>query len=383
MNLNLNDSVKLIAGWMDDVKSVYLELEEVQTAFNGELIAVGKEFNSNIEKLTKKIKSDWNNLPQAFKTEFEGKKSKSEADIKKRISELASAISKSNEELVKIEKTQKAAMDDICKQNPELNDKEEAIKLKIKDAELEAKSLERQLARYDGIAGWFAGGKVAQLNKQFKTSIANLGKLKVELEKVRAVWQASEKKLDECEQKGKSEWVAIQDKITKDSMEKKNLEDNIEAMSYSGAILETASSGKSIPSDLKADFDLLCALKEKTEQLGEGLKKTASLMALTVGVSQGFANLGKSFMGLKEEQDMHATLPKLTVAFSESVVDFNKCWKEFIPKIKDEKKLCDSPKDLIGSVENLVKNNLTEKGIEGMFESIGNSIKSATSSWKG
>lgn len=383
MNLNLNDSIKLIAGWMDDVKSVYLELEEVQTAFNGELIAVGKEFNSNIEKLAKRIKSDWNYLPQAFKTEFEGKKSKSETDIKKRISELSSSIAKSNEELAKIEKAQKTAIDDMCKQNPELNDKEEDIKLKIKDAELEAKSLERQLARYDGIAGWFAGGKVEQLNKQFKAAVANLGKLKVELEKVRAVWQASEKKLDDCEQKGKSEWVAIHDKITKDSMEKKNLEDNIETMSYSGAILEVASSGKSVPPELKTDFDTLCNLKDKTEQLGDGLKKTASLMALTVGISQGFANLGKSFMGLKEEQDMHATLPKLSVTFSENSVNFNKCWREFIPKIKDEKKLCDSPKDLISSIENLVKNDLTEKNIESMFESIGNSIKSATSSWKG
>jgi predicted nucleic acid-binding Zn-ribbon protein len=383
MNLDLNDSIKLIAGWMGDVKSVYLELEEVQTAFNGELIVVGKEFNTNIEKLTKKIKSDWNNFPQAFKTEFDSKKSKSEADIKKRISELASTISKSNDELAAIEKTQKAALDNLGKQNPTLNDQEEAIKLKIKDAELECKALERQLARYDGIAGWFAGGKVAQLNKQFKVSITNLGKLKVELEKVRALWQASGKKHDESEQKGKSEWVAIQDKLTKDSMEKKNLEDNIEAMSHSGAILEIASSGKSIPSDLKTEFDQLCALKEKTEQFGEGLKKTSSLMALTIGVSQGFANLSKSFMGLKEEQDMHATLPKLTVSFSETSVNFNKCWKDFIPKINDEKKLCDSPKELIVSVENLVKNNLTEKGIEGMFESIGNSIKSATSSWKG
>ena len=80
---------------------------------------------------------------------------------------------------------------------------------------------------------------------------------------------------------------------------------------------------------------------------------------------------------------MHQALKKLEIAIPDDTIKFHSAWKDVALKVKDEKKLCENPKDLAESVDGIIKNNLTESGIKGMFEDVAGSIKEATASWKG
>ncbi|MCE5176530.1 MAG: hypothetical protein ABFD23_06595 [Caldisericales bacterium] len=386
MKLDLSDTIKLVDSWTGDIKQLYTELEEAQQSFNAELVKLHQDSKSRLEKSAVFIKGKMDSLPGDLKNIIEKEKTTQEKLFKEKLEKIESELAKLNKEAGEIEEKNIQKLVGLSKENPELNEQEEALKPKIEEAKKETLLLSRQLAKYDGISGWFAGSKVTMLEKEYKKSLDRLKQLTAEIENVRKAWKKdlgdNELACNEITRR----WMAIQSEAASLLVEKSEIQgdfDSLVLMAALGPAVESFSGKPGLPKELDENFKAIAKNKEKANLLVEGLKKMSSILGSLNGISEGLSNIRNTFKGLLDEQNMHQALKKLEITVPESATKFHSIWKDVALKVKDEKKLCENPKDLAESVDGIIKNNLTESGIKGMFEDVAGSIKEATASWKG
>ncbi|NMD14988.1 MAG: hypothetical protein GYA78_06535, partial [Caldisericales bacterium] len=189
MKLDLSDTIKLVDSWTGDIKQLYTELEEAQQSFNAELVKLHQDSKSRLEKSAVFIKGKMDSLPGDLKNIIEKEKTAQEKLFKEKLEKIESELAKLNKEAGEIEEKNVQKLVGLSKENPELNEQEEALKPKIEEAKKETLLLSRQLAKYDGISGWFAGSKVTMLEKEYKKSLDRLKQLTAEIENVRKAWK--------------------------------------------------------------------------------------------------------------------------------------------------------------------------------------------------
>ncbi len=385
MRTDINGFLKLVVGWSDSVVSLYKEINEVQTAFNHRLVDLDTQLKKELELATKTMKSTYDSISPSAKKCFDDEVSKSKVDLDKLIAELKAAIKKAQDKAGTLEKKNVVAHDDLQKQNPELNDKEEALKVDIQNLADECRILERQLAKYDGIRGWFAGSSVASLRKTFNDKMKKLESLNSQINFVRKTWSDRLTEESKTESTERTEWMTLQKDIATSSMELANIEKNYEALSFQNAI--TALSRNEIPNGFSPECEkslkTIKALRTAKDELVDGLVQVSGMLATLKGINDGFAAFAKSIANLKSQQDTYSSLPKLQLEIPDSAITYNQGFTEVVPAIKDEKKMAEDPKAFAANTKKLVENNLADKNIEVMFTGLGNSIEAATKNWKG
>ncbi len=380
MRQNINDSVRLVSSWNEDVIALYKEIEEVQKAFNAELVETGQETQKLITEAA--IKLGEAKLPPSVETKLKSKKEAALKNIKEKISKLDSSIKGLESETGKIEQKAEEDYKGLAKTNPKLNEEEEALKVKVFEAKKDLDAIEKQLARYDGVAGWFSGDKVRQLRTEFDKALARFAALTKELDAVRISWQKNLTQTKQSDDAGQKRWKEIQLELTRLVSEKKVLEQGQEGMAISQAVAELAKEGaEGLPAEVEKLFSQIATLKDKVEQTTEGIIKTSSIMASLVGINKGLLALLESLKGLAQEQQMHESLPALNLDFPDPVTAFNAVWKDVASKVKDEKKMSETPTAFAQTVEGMMKENLSEAKLTKMFDTVGDAIKKATKDW--
>jgi predicted HicB family RNase H-like nuclease len=384
MKTDVNGFLGSISDWSDGVLSLYKEVNEVQTAFNTRLVDLDSELKKQLELATSDMKSTYDTISPSAKKAFDSKVTLAKADLDKIIAELRAAIKKADTKAKEIEKKNVDSKDGLQKINPELNDKEEALKVQIDMLAAECKALSKQLSKYDGIRGWFAGASVANLRKEFTTKMKKLETMSQEINFVRKTWSDKLTTTEKAESTERTEWMAIQKEISTNSMELANIEKNYEALSFQNAI--TALTKESIPEGFspKSDAALkkIKELRASKDELVEGLIQISGTLATLKGINDGFAAFAKSVAKLKEEQDTYSSLTKLHFEIADAVIAYNEGFTSVIPSIKDEKKMAQNPKEYSTIVKTKLDANLKDSNIEAMFNTLGKSIEVATKAWK-
>ena len=384
MRTDVNGFLKGISQWSDGVVSLYKEINEVQTAFNHRLVDLDGELKKQLELATKDMKSKYDTISPSAKKVFDSSVSDSKKELDKLIAELKSAIKKATDKTSAIESKNVGLHDNLSKQNPELNDKEEALKVEIQKTAEECKILGNQLSKYDGVRGWFAGASVGTLRKTFNEKMKKLEALNTQINFVRKTWSERLTDTEKTENSDRTDWMALQKEISTNSMELANIEKNYEALSFQNAI--TSISKGDIPEGFSPEctsaLKKIKELRAAKEELVTGLIEISGTLATLKGLNDGFAAFAKSVVNLKHEQDTYSSLAKLNFEIGDSVTGYNNSFTEIIPMIKDEKKMAENPKLYSDSIKTKLSQNLTNSSIEAMFNSLGKSIEVATKAWK-
>ena len=383
MEVSTKDAIRTIDNWVTDICNLFKEIEEVQVAFNGDLIRSSKEFQQKIVETMMVIYKDINSIPSEIRKIINKKHDEEETKIQKRISELKASTTNLQNASDDYEKTSETILKSLTQANPEINEKEEVLKLQVKETLVDIKTTERELARYDGIKGWFAGDKVKNLKKSFGVGLKKLQNLSSELETIRNEWK---KKLTESETKVNEEkeaWMKVQHQLTDEKIELSNLEKNHENMTMyeSVAILIKDDIPKGLSSNIESTLTKAKQLQWYVDEIRKELVDVATILGTLKGIMSGFEKMRKSFVGLWEEENMHSELSRLSFDFPETILKYHDVWKEVTQKIIDEKNLCECPSDFAKAVQVLIKDNLSKDKIEWMFTEIGASIQAATKSW--
>lgn len=384
MRTDVNGFLKDISKWSDGVVSLYKEINEVQTAFNHRLVDLDGEMKKQLESATKDMKSKYDTISPSAKKLFDASVADSKKELDKLIAELKSAVKKATDKTSVIESKNVGMHDNLSKQNPELNDKEEALKIEIQKTADECRILSKQLSKYDGIRGWFAGSSVGTLRKTFNEKMKKLESLNSQINFVRKAWSEKLADSEKTENTDRSEWMSLQKEISTNSMELANIEKNYEALSFQNAI--TSISKGNIPegfsSECTSSLKKIKELRAAKEELVSGLIEISGTLATLKGLNDGYAAFAKSVVNLKHEQDTYSSLAKLHFEIDDSVTGYNNSFTEIIPIIKDEKKMAENPKLYGDSIKTKLSQNLTNSSIEAMFNSLGKSIEVATKAWK-
>ncbi|NTU61188.1 MAG: hypothetical protein HGA95_02505 [Caldiserica bacterium] len=384
MRTDVNGFLKNISQWSDGVVSLYKEINEVQTAFNHRLVDLDGELKKQLESATKDMKSKYDTISPSAKKVFDASVVDSKKELDKLIAELKSAIKKSTDKTSAIENKNIGLHNDLSKQNPELNDKEETLKVEILKTADECKILGKQLAKYDGIKGWFAGSSVVALRKTFNEKMKKLEALNTQINFLRKTWSERLTDSEKTENTDRTEWMSLQKDISTNSMELANIEKNYEALSFQNAIT-TISKGvipEGFSPECASALKKIKELRAAKEELISGLIEISGTLATLKGLNDGYAAFAKSVVNLKHEQDTYSTLAKLNFEISDSVSLLNNSFSEIIPTIKDEKKMAENPKLYSESIKAKLSQNLTDANIEAMFNSLGKAVEVATKAWK-
>ena len=384
MKTDVNGFLNGISDWSDGIVSLYKEVNEVQTAFNTRLVSLDGELKKQLEFSTKKMRDTYESISPAAKKVVDAKLANAKTELDKLMGEFKANITKAQTKASQLEKDNLGIHADLHKENPIANDQEEALKLEIAKTADECKSLSRQLAKYDGIKGWFAGSTLATLRKSFNEKMAHLDSLNKQINTVRSNWAKELKESQTRESTERAEWMTLQKDISTNSMELANIQKNYDALTFQNAI--TAITKGEIPSgfdpECETSMKKIKELRTAKDELVEGLIQISGTLATLKGINDGFAAFAKSVAKLKQEQDTYSSLAKLHFEIADDVVAYNGSFTAVIADIKDEKKMAENPKVYASTMKSKIEPNLDNKTIEAMFNSLGKSIDVATKVWK-
>jgi division protein CdvB (Snf7/Vps24/ESCRT-III family) len=142
-----------------------------------------------------------------------------------------------------------------------------------------------------------------------------------------------------------------------------------------------------LPADgnpLVDEINKMVQLNVETDSYEESLGKAAGLIALLGGVSQGMQNISQSVDALSKEQERHGQyLKPVSVSVGDDVIQFHEQWDDLRDKVKDEKTLGHNPTQFSALFDAEVKGPLSEANLKRMFDSLSDSLQSATRGWKG
>lgn len=384
MRTDVNGFLGKISQWSDGIVSLYTEINEVQTAFNHRLVDLDGQLKKQLESATKYMKETYDSISPGAKKTFDTMVDNAKKDLDKIIADLKSQVKKSTDESQKIEKTNVSLHDNLAKENPELDAKEEALKADILKTAQECKLLEKQLAKFDGIRGWFTGGSAATLRKTFNEKMTRLESLNKQINSLRKDWAQKLTDTDKAENDERTKWIALQKDISTSSMELANIEKNYDALSFQNAItaLTKCEVIEGFSPECTSILKKIKELRTSKEELVQGLVEISGTLATLKGINDGYAAFAKSVANLKHEQDTYSSLARLNFDIDDAVVTYNSSFTDIIPLIKDEKKMAENPKVYSESVKTKLSQSLVDKNIELMFDSLGKSITVATKAWK-
>ena len=275
--------------------------------------------------------------------------------------------------------------------NPRLNEQEETLKANYAKLQAELSQLNAEIKRRSGcLTGFFNFFKINELDRKRHKVLGQMEETARALKSVRDEWVKAQTDYTSQETQLEQQWrqASVDAARVREELDQLQDDDKREKLALQRAIFYVFDNWKTpLPaggSPLVDDINHMVHLNIETDNYGEGLGKVAGLIALLGGISQGLQSVSQSVQALIQEQQMHSQyLKSVDVSVGDDVIQFHKQWDELRSKVKDEKALGQHPTQFSALFDAETQGPLSEAGIKRMFDSLSQSLTSATRGWKG
>jgi chromosome segregation ATPase len=388
--LNLKQLSKYLADQMKQLGSMRDEVEEIQVGFNAAYVEWRADHDAALERLTAAISEDFGSISPQLAGLILERKVEEERIVAERIREL-------NDKL--IPKTQQAA-DEALDQgqeltaklketNPRLDAREEKLKRRRMNLENQLADLNRQIKELSGCLGVFLNYfKISKIDRQRQKVIGKLEDANKDLKEVRVEWETIQKETASDQTDFQALWQEYTLELAKLQAEYDFLDEpkNAEDLAMRRAIRHTIDELKEqVPAgieDLQSTLDDMVEFNIQTDTYHEGLGAVGGILGMLDGLIEGFKRFNESVKGLIDQQEMHsAYLSDLHIAVGDRVFAFCQQFEGLEARVKDDAHLTANPREFIDAVEPFVAEALSEEKVQSIFNSLGNSLSSATKEW--
>ena len=381
-----------IGGSPDQISTLRQEVEEIQIGFNSAYVEWKAEHDATLERLTEAGTDRLEEVGPALQTR-----------VKERVVEEGRIIAERRQELRDklIPATQAEAdgalgegqrlIEKLRELNPRLDKREEKLKAQRAALEEELAQLNDQIRGLSGCLGVMINFfKISKLDRQRQRVIGKLEAIRQDLKEVREEWQTTQHQIQDEQETLQARWQESTLQLAQLQGELDYLDDEAsrEALALKRAVryvIDNLKEPIACPvGDVKQELDSMVGLNVQTDDYQEGLGSVGSLMSVLDGITDGLKRFDESVQGLISEQRMHSSyLPKLNVSVPDEVLAFHEQWDGLRRKVRDDGRLSAHPAEFVAAVRPVMEEDLSEANIKAMFESLGQALERATSTWRG
>lgn len=384
----LSDYLDEQIGRIDAVRS---EVAEIQVGFNSAYVEWKADHDATLERLTETMSDNLSAVSPELKQLIRARLEEEQRLIADRRQKL-------HEEL--IPQTQKAADEALAEgqeltarlreSNPRLNDREEKLKARRAKLEGQLADLNLEIKRLSGcLRVMFNFFKINKVDRQRQQVIGKLEVVQGELKEVRQEWTEVQKEIGREQADYQKLWQDYTLELARLQGELDYLDEPVSAenLARKRAIRyvidhqkEPAEAGIA---ELQPVLEAMVKYNILTDDYQAGLGSVGSLLALLDGVTEGLKRFRESVQGLLKEQEMHsAYLSDLKVVVNDPVLIFHQQWDGLKARVQDDAHLSANPNEFVAAVQPIIAADLSEARIQGMFNSLGESLTRATKDWK-
>ena len=280
----------------------------------------------------------------------------------------------------------------IRKLNPELDQKEEALKEEKGKLVAEAKPLRQEVRGLSDVflGRWKNRGRIRELEYQIENLQREIDDLTVEIDDIRKMWQEKKEEWRREKVTAEQRWNEITLRIAEIRHEHIYNKTNQETIVVGEGILrfvEELMDGTHVKAEDYSDelieihFPEISRLLERKKMLEGSLDVLTKTIGKLIGIDRGIKRLRKSVDALKDEQDRYASLRELQIETPQTIPEFEELLQtlEAIPR-----KTLDDPEDLTKNLAPFLdeeKGELSDENIKGFFDSIGDNLQAAVQTY--
>ena len=342
-NRYIEDNIKRIA-------DLYQEIEEIQYRFNA---------------LYSSLTAKWQEREA----------------LRQRIAQLEGNITDKRAQSEKALREAQQEMSGLRELNPLLNEREEMLKARSL-SEMEAIAKAEEDLKASGALGRLLGKR--ELKQRLEALRRDHAKTLEELSAVRQEWVQKKNEVAARQTELRTAWESASVEASQLQAQSDYLSSNLEELARKRGAQKMLTELSEVPQGSGEWHDTLAEIAEMNRQLKDyrdGLTNVAEALGVLTGVRSGLERFDQSVSKLHEEQTRFNLKP-LKVDLPKSVVEFHNTWAEFRSKVKDEKHLGAHPLEFSKQAQYYVKERLTEKAIQDMFEKMGQALNAAAAAWK-
>lgn len=391
-NMSLKQLDQFQSGARQKVDDVARELHEIQVQFVSAHKVNKNMHDATLNDLSLRAAYDLGALPAQVRQAIDEREPVERKTLEDRWRELADHVVPKAEQIADdlLARAQRQT-ENMRALNPRLNDEEEKLKADRAEMEAELKRLNAEIKRRSGCLTLPINlFKLNDLDRQRHKLLGRLEENAKALRKVREEWAKVKTEYTTEEAQLEQQWqqANVDAARAREEMGQLRDDDKRDQLARQRAIFYVFDNWKTpLPADgnpLVDEINKMVQLNVETDSYEESLGKAAGLIALLGGVSQGMQNISQSVDALSKEQERHGQyLKPVSVSVGDDVIQFHKQWDDLRDKVKDEKTLGHNPTQFSALFDAEVKGPLSEANLKRMFDSLSDSLQSATRGWKG
>ncbi|MHB9031607.1 MAG: hypothetical protein ACYC6L_01030 [Anaerolineae bacterium] len=384
-SMTLAEFRKYLADKTDEMRACYTETEEVQFQFNDifkkELAAWEEEFRFCFPK----VLVQRHELPDPLRKQIDEAEQEELVMLQAEAGTLQKGIVENQAQSDELLRQAQKTTSELRSANPELDEKEETIKARLKTSEDEYAQAYEQIERLERGLGWITnGGKIAKLKKQQAAVKFEQTQLLTKLRDTRKNWQTQLEQTAQIQSDLRSEWEALGVTISQSQARLDHINANLNDLAQQQAIsrvLANLDASPGVEGELGQALDKLVERNKIRTSYEQGLRSVAEALGLTKGVADGTERFTKSVEGVLEEQTRY-TLKEVSVQLPQWIINVAETWKPLRERIKDEKYLGTHPLEFSQIIKSFITDRLPNDIIERYFNTMGEALNAATSAWK-
>lgn len=394
--MNVEELLEYLSQQEQAVQAVVKQLGEIQVVFNGQYDQFKAKHDAALARVTElvaeRLAQADGPVPQPVRAATEARLADERQKIASRRQDVADKYLPDRQRAASalLEEAQ-AELGRLRSLNPQLDEREEALKKQKTELEARLAALNDQIrsqSRGLGVVTHFVS--LLKADQERQRIIGQLEIIVHSLLQVRREWEMTQSEATAHQGELKNKWQLESIAVARLQAELAQLGDaeRAEALALRRAIYgtldELAECPPSPEAELQTGLEEVITLNQQTDAYHAGLGAVGGLIGLLGGIGNGLGALKESVQGLKREQEMHSTyLKPLKFQLAPDVQEFHKQWPALKRRFADEETAGAHPAEFAAAVAPLVEQTLSQARIEAVFTSMGTMLQAATRDWQG
>lgn len=383
--MGIGDFLQFLMKIQANIVALKQEMDKIYFDFNNFYVnQIGACQDKIVDSCREKILANMNLLKPGDVKRLENTKKTETENFKKRLVDLQNAVKDAKAAKQDIEAKASGEIDELRKQNPEFDKREESLKAEKFRIEKKIKKLRQELAGASNIFTWiFNLGKIRKLRLELNDAIKKYSNTEAKIEEVRRLWEEKKVSISKEQQDLQDKWQKAVIQLAQRKQDIEYLQKNFDTVVLKSAI-NTLLKDPDAPLDAGDETvmkDLKSINKEKKEY-EEGLREAVEISGLLEGLQNGSKNIVSSVQALKEEEDTNsAYLQKLDLDLPPQGNTFLDASQALKDKLSDTEFQGKHPSEFSAIIKDAIGHAFSTENIQAFFDSLGSALKTATKKW--
>lgn len=381
---------KLLENNISAIEKIRKEVEEIQLGFQNAYVEWKTKHDQELIQLSELVLTRLPEVGTELQNKIQAQFKVEDQVLEKRQKDLRETIIPIYEqELEQTLANGQAKTAELRKLNPELNEREENLKLSLQDSQKKLDDFNQKIKQLSkGFGGVLHFGQISELDRQRQRLIGSMEEQQKSLQKVRTDWE-------ELYQVAVSEDLELQAKwrnaLTNQADRQAELnfldeESNRQTLAMQRAVREVLDNLKTkvnCPTpEIQARLDQMVDYNQQTDNYQDGLASVGGLIGMLGSIQEGMRRFNTSIESLHEQERMHSQyLKPLGIVLDDQTLAFTRQWDGLNKLVVDEKAACDHPTEFIHSIQPILQQQLSNESLQEFFNHMGNALKNATEEW--